>query len=136
MTRSIPVAALLGLLIAAAPSHGDDDPIRKRLDEAKAAHEKSMKEYADAVTGWFEAEDAAARKLKTGVTEKVKQVAAEKKLFDERGYSPSGLRPPWERGRPRLTPLWSRHTRPPPMPTPVKRRTRRPPPSKRNIRRS
>jgi uncharacterized protein (TIGR03067 family) len=74
-----------------------DDPIRKRLDEAKAAYDKSMKEYADGVAKWFEAEDYAARKSRTEVAEKVKQVAAEKKLFDENGGLPRRAVALWEK---------------------------------------
>jgi hypothetical protein len=65
-----------------------DDPIRAKLDAAKADYDKAMKEYREEVAKWFEKEDEAARRLKTGVGEKVKQVALEKKEFDEKGILP------------------------------------------------
>ena len=68
-----------------------DDPVQASLNAARAAYEKSMKEYRDAVMLWFEKRDEAARNLKSGVTEKVKQVAAEKKEFEDKGVLPKRI---------------------------------------------
>jgi hypothetical protein len=88
MVRSICAIMLCGFLICGAASRADDDPVRKKLDAAKAAYDKAIKDSTEEVGKWFEKEDGDARKLKSGVTEKVKQVAAERKEFEDKGTLP------------------------------------------------
>ena len=89
MSRSICITAIFGILACGLALHAaDGDPVRKKLDDAKAAYDKATMEYKTEAEKWFEKEDDAARKLKSGVTEKVKQVAGEKKDFDEKGVLP------------------------------------------------
>ncbi|HTI49789.1 MAG TPA: hypothetical protein VL475_02515, partial [Planctomycetaceae bacterium] len=71
----------------------EDDPVREKLDKAKAAYEAAMNEYQAGVGKWFEDEDNAARKAKSDVTDRVNRVAAESKLFKEFGLLP-GRAPP------------------------------------------
>ncbi len=89
MVRSIFAAGLCGVLFCQGlPGAAEDDVVRKYLDDARSAYDRTLKEYREEVAIWWESEDEAARKLKSGVTEKVKQVAAEKKEFEEKGVLP------------------------------------------------
>lgn len=89
MTRSILAAAFCTTLTWGATLPAvDDNPIRKKLDDAKAAYDKAIRNYKEEVGEWFMKEDGTARKLKSGVTEKVKQVAAERKEFEDKGVLP------------------------------------------------
>lgn len=89
MFRSIGAACLCGILIVGvATQAADDDMVKKKLDDARAIYDKATKDYKEEAQKWFEKEDEAARKLKTGVTEKVKLVAAEKKEFEDKGALP------------------------------------------------
>ena len=78
-------------MLCCAGAVANDDPVRKALDDAKAAYDKASKDYLEEVERWFEKEDDAARKLKSGVAEKVKQVAAEKKEFADSGTLPKRI---------------------------------------------
>jgi hypothetical protein len=86
------MARVMSLLVPAAlvliaPSLRADDDTRKKLDDAKATYLKAMEEYRAEVAKWFDKEEEAARKLKTGATEKVKQLADDRKAFEEKHLS-------------------------------------------------
>lgn len=87
MTRSV-LAAGLCVFLMCSLSVRADDPVRTKLDDAKAAYERATEEYQKETQAWFESQDEAARKARAGVAVKVKQVAAEKKRFEENGELP------------------------------------------------
>ena len=75
------VAAAAGLAGAAVKP----DPVRVKLDHAKAAYTAAMASYRTAADRWFDKEDAAARQLKIGTGDQVRAVAAERAAFDDDG---------------------------------------------------
>lgn len=67
----------------------DEDPIRAKLDQAIAAYDTAIATFKSDVEQWFEKEEEAARKLRTGVTEQIKKIENERTEFAKFWVLPS-----------------------------------------------
>lgn len=87
--RLLPTFICVIILAATSLHAAQDDPIRRKLDAAKAAYDTQMSKYREDVDAWFNKEDKRARDLKPAeVPAQVNRVAAEKAAFDQNGTLP------------------------------------------------
>lgn len=75
-----------GLLIGCASARADDDPIKKKLDDAKKAYEAEVKNFREAAEEWFGDREKKARELKN--KKLVDQIKAERDAFQKSGELP------------------------------------------------
>ncbi|OWK38117.1 hypothetical protein [Fimbriiglobus ruber] len=71
---------------AAALRAADDDPVRVKLERAKATFQAAQEKYQANVTGWLDKREAAARQA--GDKKVVDQVKAERQTFTDTGELP------------------------------------------------
>lgn len=81
------LALPLGVLMVAAAQGRDDDPVKVKLDKAKAAFATEQEKFQQDIDAYFEKREEAARKL--GEKKVVDQIKAERKAFEERGELPA-----------------------------------------------
>jgi hypothetical protein len=82
---------LIGLVVCFVVANGSqllaaDDPIKAKLDKAKAAYKASLEQYRDAVAKYFDKQEEASRK--EGNKKLLDQIKAERTAFQETGDLP------------------------------------------------
>lgn len=88
-----PMVALLGcvVLIAVGPARADDDPIKAKLDKAKAAYDTQQDKFRKDVLAKLDERATAARKKGDGKL--IDKLADEKQAFEKDNIVPASLAP-------------------------------------------
>src|SRR5262245_44135817 len=79
------IACVLSGLAAARTAHAAD-PIKEKLDAAKAAYDAALEKYRAAACEWFDRREHAAREK--GDKKQVDQIKAERQAFEEKDELP------------------------------------------------
>jgi hypothetical protein len=89
VSRALSIIAWTAFLACGFAAAADEDPVRSKLDDAKAAYDSEMEKFEASVDEWLDKREESARK--DGNKKLVDQVKAERQAFNEHGELPKDL---------------------------------------------